>query len=214
MIKLLLIGAVIVLVLILVLAITAVLVVGRALTALDSAIQQWETRRVIRLEKARQKRAVGRASAALMAWLPTSAGKRLIRGNGQVDNRALPVVANRVADATPPKLSKAPVPHNTGLATEAPVQDFQSLCVCPHCGEVDTHYLRAPIRAAEAEPGSSQPEGESGDASPKLWWKFAGTRLGSDNPETSTPSPEPTADHPDADSVRTCRSCGHVWAQR
>lgn len=137
-------------------------------------------------------------------------------------------------------------PKQTGFATMPPANDFIHLCECPHCGWLDTHFLRVPTLPLPPEPDSEpapqpQPEkpwwdsvigwfeDEKTDAPEeptqqkgqpeKSWWDsfvgwFDDDPKPQDSREQPDPAPEPTADHPEARVVRTCRNCGHVWAQR
>jgi hypothetical protein len=119
-----------------------------------------------------------------------------------------------------PSTQSAPLraPKQTGFATQPPVSNFALVCECPHCGVLDTHDLRAPVRPAAPE---AEPDGTIGPATPeKSWWNTITSWFDDDakpddsNSTTGAASTPPASDHPDAAVIRTCRSCEHVWAQK
>lgn len=99
---------------------------------------------------------------------------------------------------TPP--GAVPRPKRSRFATRTPEEQFAAVCACPSCGWCDTHFLRAPTRPPAPQPAPEQ-----------SWWDWIVGWFGDDKPEPVRP---PKADHPDAAVVRTCRNCGHVWAQK
>lgn len=70
----------------------------------------------------------------------------------------------------------------------------------------------------EKKDAPEEPTQQEGQPEKSWWDSVAGWFDDDPKPQDSTEkpdtAPEPTADHPDARVVRTCRSCGHDWAQR
>lgn len=168
--------------------------------------------------------------------------KKAAQTNGQPSSaRTAAASQDRPRTAAP----KGP-PKQTGFATLPPASDFIPLCECPHCGWLDTHFLRVPVHqpplAPDSEPAPQpqpemswwevvtgwfedektdvpeEPTRQEGQPEKSWWDSFVGWFGDDAKPQDSTRKPdpvlEPTADHPDARVVRTCRNCGHVWAQR
>jgi hypothetical protein len=76
------------------------------------------------------------------------------------------------AQATSPRASvrivKQRPPKQVGFAKRPPRDSFVLMCECPHCGALDTHNLRVPVRP---HPRESTPEDtKCPDQQEKSWW--------------------------------------------
>ena len=109
--------------------------------------------------------------------------------------------------AEPVGISQRPKPpqreqdsKQSDFAFAPPERDFTSVCECPECGWLDTHFLRASLRP----PPTPAPTDKS-------WFDELLGWFADDKPQAVS---EPAGDHPDAAVVRTCTKCKFIWAQR
>jgi hypothetical protein len=82
--------------------------------------------------------------------------------------RAQATSPRKRASAAKMSSAKQRPPKQTGFAIQPPTDCFVLVCECPHCGALDPHDLRAPVRPAPLEPppdDTNHPQREE-----KPWW--------------------------------------------
>jgi hypothetical protein len=193
--------------------------ISRAQTRRERAVEparndSWRQPEATKLQRPQVSQVPGKRPAKPRALVQTPN----TQSSATEPQRAQALSPRKRASAAKMSIAKQRPPKQTGFAIQPPTDCFVLVCECPHCGALDTHDLRAPLRPAPPEPppdDTNQPQREEKSHGVTRWLAGSPTRTTMHQNDPATPpaqrnlGPQRRRTHPGGTCQAGSPSPGH-----